>query len=304
MKSRIKRIGNKKKHNYVAYLWLLPAFILILLFSAYPLINAFILSFTNSNGQGYGNFVGFANYVELFHDEVFWICMKNVAIFTIVGILCGNFMTIFLAELLFNFKAKKTSAIFRVLFILPVLVPFVVILLVWQNIIFSKTGLINQIIIASGGEAINWYYSSPSDFFAIIATNFPWVGGTSFLIYLAGLQGINRSVFEACEMDGLSGIKRICKIDLPLIKGQLKYFLIMGVIGGLQNFDLQLIITGSGPGTSNSVNVPGLYLYDWAWGGTLSDQPRYGYASAIGVMIFIFTMGFAILNNRKPKMER
>lgn len=296
-----KPVGRKKKYNYFGYIWILPAIILIVLFSGYPLVNAFILAFTDSNGSGYGSFVGMQNFVELFKDGVFWICMKNVLIFTLVGIVVGNLMTILLAELLFNFKAKKTSAFFRILFILPVLVPSVVIMLVWENLIFSSNGLLNQLVVSMGGKPMNWYFDSATDKFAIIMTNFPWVGGVSYLIYLAGLQNINRSVLEACRMDGVTGLRRVFTIDFPLIKGQLKYFLIMGIIGGLQNFDLQLIITGAGPGTSNSVNVPGLYLYDWAWGGTLSDHPRYGYASCIGVMIFVFTMVFTAINMHEKR---
>lgn len=295
------RIHRRKKYNYWAYLWLLPAIVLIAIFSAYPLINSFVLAFTNSSGSGYGDFVGFDNFIELFNDPVFWICIKNVLIFTVVGIVCGNLMTILLAELLFNIKFKKTSAFLRVLFILPVLVPGVVIYLVWENIIFSSSGFVNQILLSMGKEAIAWYFENPYNFIAIILTNFPWVGGTSFLIYLAGLQNINKSVFEATRLDGITGLRRVFRIDLPLIKGQLKYFLIMGVIGGLQNFDIQLIITGSGPGTTNGVNVPGYYIFQLAWSGEY--DVRYGYASAIGVIIFIITIGFSIANFRKNKKE-
>ena len=291
----------RKRYNYWAFLWILPVVVLMAIFSAYPLINSFILAFTDSSGSGYGNFVGFDNFIELFQDEVFWICIKNVLIFTVVGMICGNFMTILLAELLFNVKFKKTSAFLRVLFILPVLVPSVVVLLVWENIIFSSSGLVNQMFLAMGKEPIAWYYENPYNFIAIIMTNFPWVGGTSFLIYLAGLQNINKSVFEAARLDGISGFRRVVKIDLPLIKGQLKYFLIMGVIGGLQNFDLQLIIMGSGPGTSNGVNVPGYYIFQLAWSGEY--DVRYGYASAIGVIIFLITIGFSIMNFRKNRKE-
>ena len=134
------RRRRRRHYNYWAFLWVAPVVVLVSIFSAYPLINSFILSLTNSSGSGYGDFVGLDNFVELFQDEVFWICMKNVVIFTIVGIVCGNFMTIMLAELLFNLKFKKTSAILRVLFILPVLVPSVVVLLVWENLIFSSSG--------------------------------------------------------------------------------------------------------------------------------------------------------------------
>lgn len=295
------RIHRRKKYNYWAYLWLLPAIVLIAIFSAYPLINSFVLAFTNSSGSGYGDFVGFDNFIELFNDPVFWICIKNVFIFTVVGIVCGNLMTILLAELLFNIKFKKTSAFLRVLFILPVLVPGVVIYLVWENIIFSSSGFVNQILLSMGKEPIAWYFENPYNFIAIILTNFPWVGGTSFLIYLAGLQNINKSVFEATRLDGITGLRRVFRIDLPLIKGQLKYFLIMGVVGGLQNFDIQLIITGSGPGTTNGVNVPGYYIFQLAWSGEY--DVRYGYASAIGVIIFIITIGFSIANFRKNKKE-
>ena len=295
------RIHRRKKYNYWAYLWLLPAIVLIAIFSAYPLINSFVLAFTNSSGSGYGDFVGFDNFIELFNDPVFWICIKNVFIFTVVGIVCGNLMTILLAELLFNIKFKKTSAFLRVLFILPVLVPGVVIYLVWENIIFSSSGFVNQILLSMGKEAIAWYFENPYNFIAIILTNFPWVGGTSFLIYLAGLQNINKSVFEATRLDGITGLRRVFRIDLPLIKGQLKYFLIMGVIGGLQNFDIQLIITGSGPGTTNGVNVPGYYIFQLAWSGEY--DVRYGYASTIGVIIFIITIGFSIANFRRNKKE-
>ena len=295
------RIHRRKKYNYWAYLWLLPAIVLIAIFSAYPLINSFVLAFTNSSGSGYGDFVGFDNFIELFNDPVFWVCIKNVLIFTVVGIVCGNLMTILLAELLFNIKFKKTSAFLRVLFILPVLVPGVVIYLVWENIIFSSSGFVNQILLSMGKEPIAWYFENPYNFIAIILTNFPWVGGTSFLIYLAGLQNINKSVFEATRLDGITGLRRVFRIDLPLIKGQLKYFLIMGVIGGLQNFDIQLIITGSGPGTTNGVNVPGYYIFQLAWSGEY--DVRYGYASAIGVIIFIITIGFSIANFRKNKKE-
>jgi ABC-type sugar transport system permease subunit len=261
------------------------------------------MSFTDSSLNGTGNFVGFNNFKELFSDQVFWICIKNVLIFTFVGIVCGNLMTIFLAELLFNFKPKHLGGFFRVLFIIPAVVPFIVIVLVWRYIIFSTNGFANSLLSVFMGDSftpLNWYFDVKTDMFAIILTNFPWVGGTGFLIYLAGLQGISGDVYEAAKIDGCGTFRRLVKIDMPLIAPQLKYFLVMGVIGGLQNFDLQLIITGSGVGTTNSVNVPGYYLYEMAF---LSDKTRFGYASAVGVILFIMTMGFAIWNFRQKKSE-
>jgi ABC-type sugar transport system permease subunit len=293
----------KRKYRYSAYLWILPAFLMCAVFCLYPVIDAFVMAFTDSKVGTMGQFVGFANFAELLTDQVFWICIGNVLLFTVVGIVCGNVMTIFLAELLYNFRPKRGNLFFRVLFILPSVVPFIVIVLVWRYIIFSTNGFANQLLAFftnGAAEPKNWYFSVETDKFAIIMTNFPWVGGTGFLIYLAGLQGIGKEVYEAARLDGCGWFRRVFRIDLPLIEPQLKYFLVMGVISGLQNFDLQLIITGSGVGTTNSVNVPGYYLYEAAF---LSDKTRFGYASAVGVVLFLLTMGFAIYEFRQRKSE-
>lgn len=305
----------KKKYQWQAIIWLAPALILMIIFCYYPPIKALIDSFFDTffDSATYSfvdKFVGFSNYVEIFQDKTFWICLKNVAIFTVVGLVLGNLMTIFLAELLYNLKNKKLSSIFRVLFIIPILVPSIVILLIWKYVVFGNTGLMNQIVTSLGGEAQLWYWDSQNDFiakFAIIFTNFPWVAGTSFLIYLAGLQSIPASVIEASHLDNCSTMKRIIKIDMPLIKSQLKYFLVMGVIGGLQNFDLQLIVVGA---ENDSTNVLGLYLFDRAFGtGYVAPDgglvySRFGYASAVGMIIFILTMTITIINMRTNRAKK
>lgn len=296
----------------------------LFVFSYYPTIKALYDSFFDSKviSSIGGNivvkdvFVGIDNYKEIFNDKVFWLCIKNVLIFTLIGIVLGNAMTIFLAELLFNLKNKKLSAFFRVLFIVPMLVPSLVIILIWKYVIFGNTGLMNQLMLALGQESQLWYWETDPNKewiakFAIIFTNFPWVGGTSFLIYLAGLQNIPNSVMEASQLDNCSVWKRIWKIDMPCIRSQLKYFLIMGVIGGFQNFDLQLIALGA---EYDNTNVLGLYLYDRAFGiGYITAdggliRPRFGYACAVGMIILVITMALTIMNmtlnnEKKPKKE-
>ena len=312
-----KKRPKRHKYQWRAFLWLAIPLAFLLVFSYYPPIKAFFDSFTdsrfNSATKGYETvFVGVPNYVELLQDPVFWVCVKNVVIFTLFGMVFGNLMTIFLAELLYNLKSKKLSAFFRVLFIVPILVPSLVILLIWKYVMFGSTGLMNNIVTAMGGEPQLWYWSSVDVVgkFAILFTNFPWVAGTSFLIYLAGLQGISNSVVEAAKLDHCSVWKRIWKIDLPLILPQLKYFLVMGVIGGFQNFDLQLIVVGA---ETDATNVLGLYLYDRAFGtgyvapeGTLI-RSRFGYASAVGMIILLITLVLTVLNmslNREKKPKK
>lgn len=299
------RKKNKIKIQWKAFLWMLVPFAFLIIFSYYPPIKAFFDSFFDSfynadTGTSYDKFVGIGNYVEIFNDPVFWTCVKNVIIFTLIGLICGNLMTIILAELLFNMHSKKLSAFYRVLFIIPILVPSIVVLLIWKYVVFGNNGFMNSLLIAFDKDPSLWYWSNVGfeAKFAIIFTNFPWVAGTSFLIYLAGLQNIPKSVMEASLLDNCSVWKRIRKIDLPLIVPQLKYFLVMGVIGGLQNFDLQLIVVGA---ETDATIVPGLYIYDRAFGLGFTEglaKSRFGYASAVGMILLVVTMGLTILNMR------
>lgn len=292
------KVKNKTKYEFKAFIWLSPALILLLIFSYYPPARTLMFSFTDANGSGQGDFIFLANYIELFKSAIFWKSMTNVVIFIAVGMFVGNFATILLAELLFNMKSKGVSSFFRYLFILPILVPGVVIILIWQNIVFAggDAGIANRLLSFFGGDNQNWYYDVKLAPVSIILTAFPWVAGTSFLIYLAGLQNISASIIEASKLDGANLFQRIFKIDLPLLKGQIKYFVVMGIIGGLQNINLQVLVTGSGPGTSNSTNVPAYMIYENAF-----TYDRFGYASAIGIIVFAITLVITILSMKKLK---
>lgn len=294
---------HRHKYQWQAFLWMLPAFIFLGIFCYYPPVKALIDSFFNTGSDGVTSFVGFANYGTMFSDQMFWICVKNTFVFTIVGLVLGNAMTILLAELLYNLKSKKLSGFFRILFIIPILVPSIVIILIWKYVVFGSDGFINQMIVSMGGTKQTFYWDTTNSFmvkFAIIMTNFPWVAGTSFLIYLAGLQNIPSSVIEASKLDNCNSFKRIVKVDLPLLAPQLKYFLIMGIIGGIQNFNLQLIIIQTEHEYSN---VLGLYLYNHAMGiGYNSTQ--YEYASAVGMFIFAVTLILTLISNISSRKKR
>jgi len=303
--SRNKAPRKKRKYQWEAILWLIVPIVMFAIFCYYPPIKAIFDSFFDTriiSGKATTYFNGFENYKNILSDQMFWICFKNVLIFMVIGFICGHGMNILLAELMFNYHSKKLNGAFRVLFILPILVPGLVLMLVWKYVIFGDNGLMNQLGLTFGVEHPLWYWDSENGFiakFAIIMTNFPWVGGTTFLIYLAGFQNISKSVMEASKLDNCSVWKRIRKIDLPLIRPQLKYFLVMSVIGGFQNFDLQLVIIGAEYPTSATL---GLYLYDRAFGIGYSDPTRgviterFGYASAVGVIILIITLILSIIN--------
>lgn len=294
-------VKRRHKFQWQAFIWMFPAFAFLFVFSYYPPIKAFFDSFI------YEGSLSFENYHQMFSDRVFWICVKNTFMFTLIGLLCGNLMTILLAELLYNFKSKKGTAIFRILFILPILVPGIVLILIWQFVVFGSDGLVSQLITALGGTPPTEYYTNTLDTgiaqMSIIMTNFPWVAGTSFLIYLAGLQNISTSVMEASRLDNCNTFKRIVKIDLPLLMPQIKYFLIMGIIGGIQNFNLQLIVANKW--IYDGTDVLGLYLYNYAFGqgGIPGNVARPEYACAVGMFIFSITLVLTIISNVLTKRD-
>lgn len=299
-----------KKYNNWAYLWLAPAFLLMLVFAYYPPINTLILSFTDSTNGLVGTWRGLDNYKEILFggdrmiavfqsNTVFWKAMGHVILLTAEGILVGNIMTVLLAELLYNCKSGRASKIYRYIFLITILVPGVVNMLIWKTLVFSADGLANTLLSALHLKTSLWY-SSPNFqcLLAIMLTNFPWVGGTSFLIYLAGLQNIPESIVEASILDGLGTFRRFFYIDLPFLAGQIKYFLVLGIIGGFQNFSMQLVVTGSGYGSSNAAIVPGYMLYYFAF-----IDNKYGLAAAVGMILFILTLALTILNMKKFKTK-
>ena len=132
-------VRKKKKYQYQAFIWIAPAIVLLLVFCYYPPIYSIILSFTESRKPQIGEFVGFANYVKALTDKMFWIGMRNVLVCIVVGLIAGNLLTFIIAELLNDCKSTRTSNIYRFLFIVPMVVPGLVGMLIWKNIVFNPS---------------------------------------------------------------------------------------------------------------------------------------------------------------------
>ncbi len=290
-------------------LWILPAFALMCVFCLYPVISAFTHSFTDWSGGLTASFVGFKNYGVLFKDNLFWLSLMNVTILTVVGMVIGNAASLFLAELMFNLKSRAAGA-YRFLFVLPAMVPSIVVLLLWQKLILSgsSAGVMNTVLRAFGLKSTEWFASKNTFvvFVSIFLYGFPWMGGTSFLIYLAGLNGIDQSIIEASKLDKLGTFRRVFLIDMPMIMGQIKYFLVMGFIGGLQNYTMQYAITNGGPGKvigdmQSGTMVPGYYIYQLICGTQKEGVGSYGYACAMGMIMFVIIMAITVVNNKVVK---
>ncbi|MFR1553770.1 MAG: carbohydrate ABC transporter permease [Coriobacteriales bacterium] len=285
-----------KKSDLFGYFWILPAFLLICVFSVYPALSALLHSFTEWDLVNV-EFIGIDNFKRLFSDKIFWKSCGNLLILMSTGLVLGNLAPLTLAELLHNLKSEKWSNAYRFIFVIPTLVPGMVNMLIWTKIVFNPfpSGLVNSILGSLfGASAKGWYFDENLALLSMVLTGFPWAAGTSFLIYLAGLNNISESVYEALDLDGITAWKRVFYIDLPLLKSQIKYFVMMGIIGAMQSFSMQLAFTKGGP--NYATTVPGYYMYDRAFFGS-----EFGYAAAIGFFLFVVTLIVTIINNKFMK---
>ena len=132
------------------------------------------------------------------------------------------------------------------------------------------------------GEVVDFLNDPKWVISTIIILGFPWTNGTSILIYISGLNAISEEVIEASRLDNCSTLKRIFKIDFPLLLGQVRYFFIFGLIGLLQDYSIQIVLTNGGPGYSTYV-LGGIYKLAFTSG-------RYGHASAIGMFLFVIIL--------------
>ena len=193
-------------------------------------------------------------------------------------------MAIIGAELIFNLPSKLGN-VWKYLFIIPMIVPFTVSILIWGFIYNPYLGVLNQFlsIIGLGNFTLPWLGSSNTVLYAVALVGFPFMGTLQFLIILTSLQSIDSSILDASRIDGASILKRIFRIDLPLIMDKIILAIMLTIIGDFQAFTNFFILTGGGPGTSSL--VPALYLYDAAF-----QRGTLGYACTIGVILAIISL--------------
>ena len=217
--------------------------------------------------------------------------MANMAFFTFFAVAVRLSLPLIVAKLIHSIHSERWRHFYRILFLVPIVVPGVAIMLIWGGMIYSSQGFINEFLrlIGMGDLARGWLTNPGTALVAVAMVGFPFIGGFEVLIYYAGLSGIPESVNEAALLEGCVGIRKFFLIDIPMVLSQLKLILILTVIAGVQGFEGLIILTGGGPGYRTS--VPGLMMYFNAF-----SFQRFGYACAVGVFLFALIFTLTIIN--------
>jgi multiple sugar transport system permease protein len=243
------------------------------------------ISFTDWKLFGVSKWIGLENYRLVSQDYIFWKSLWNTFYYTIIGVPLGIAAGYLLAVLL-NAKVKFMGA-FRTLFYLPSLVPAVANSLLWLLIFQPQFGLANAMLSALGLPVSDWIASETMVKPALIIMSL-WGAGGGMVIYLAGLQGVPTSLYEAAEMDGAGRWKKFWNVTVPMTSHVIFFNLIMGMIGSFQVFTQSYVMSNGGPNYASLFMVQ--YLYQNAF-----KYFNMGYASAIAWVLFVIILIFTAI---------
>ncbi|HZO86871.1 MAG TPA: sugar ABC transporter permease [Chthonomonadaceae bacterium] len=275
----------------LSYLFLLPTFLFLAVFNYFPALSGLYHAFTEWETGSSARFIGLENFRRMAQDEFLRLSIVNQVWLLVANLLKTLVVPLAVAEMLFHLRSRRVQYVLRTLFLVPMVVPGMVGVLLWGFIYDPNIGLLNNALTAIGLKGLtrawlgDWHTALP----ALVGVGFPWIGGLALLIYLAGLMSIPQDVRDSSAVDGASDWRRFWAIDLPLLRGQMKLLAVLTIIGTLQDFGSILVLTGGGPGLAT--HVPALHMYYQAF-----RFGHYGYASAIGFVLFLVILAFTVAN--------
>ena len=285
---------SKVQKNKYGYLFIAPFIIGFLLFGLYPVYNTIALSFTNTSMmKPNADFVGLLNFQRLLSDRTFLTAIKNTWSLWVMNFIPQLGIALLLAVWFTNTRLKiKGGGFWRMLFYLPnLMMPASIAALFFS--LFSFYGPVNQILVRNGflPEAIN-FIESPAVMRGLVVFIQWWMWfGQTTIILMAAMTSISVSIYEAALADGANGWQMFRFITLPLIKPVMIYVLVTSLVGGMQMFDIPMLLTDGRGSPSNSILTNNILMYIKF----RSSQGLIGSASTVGVVVFIMTSFVALL---------
>jgi multiple sugar transport system permease protein len=264
------------------YLFILPWAVGFFLFTLGPIVASLLLSFARYDMILPARFVGLANFRELFQDPLFYTSLYNTLYIAVLAVPLGLISSFFIAILL-N-RELRGMAVYRTLYYIPSIVPAVASASLWLYLLQPQWGLINGFIEFFGIDGPGWLASEIWSKPAIIMM-MVWGSGGTMVIYLAALQDISQSLYEACEIDGGNWLAKFRYVTLPLMTPTIFFTLVMSIIGTFQVFSAIFVLTDGMGGPVNSTLVYLIYLYRNAF-----SFFRMGYASSMAWILFVIIL--------------
>lgn len=281
---------NRKK--LTPYFFVIPGLVIILLFVYYPIVQNLIYSVLDWDlFSGSKEFIGLKNYRKLFESDAFWVAFKNNLWYISISLFFQVGISLVIAAILENMRMKKLSAVYRTTFFIPSLISLTVIGLLF-TFVFEPQGILNTFLRSVGLDSLarGWLGDEKTAIFSVVAVS-QWKSiGYTIMLLIVAIQRIPQEIIEAATLDGASRLKSFFHITIPMIKDTILTVMIITTSGGFLVFNEIYIITNGGPYGSSEVLSTILYKNAFVHG-------KIGYASAIGNVILLFSVIFALIQN-------
>lgn len=277
------------------YGFIMPALILLVIFSILPILVAFVISFTDMNLISLGdfsalNFVGLDNYIAVLKDPLFLKSVSNTVVYVVIGVPLVIACSLGTA-LLINFSQAKIFVAFRLIFYTPSITNVIAVAIIWSYLYNPQFGFFNYLLSFLHIPPIQWLQDPAIAKYSLIILAVWKAIGINMIIFLAALQGIPREYYEASELDGASRWQQLYKITIPLLKFALFFVTVTTLIGWLQFFEEPFIMTEGGP--LNSTMSISLYIYNNGF-----KFSNFGFASAASFILFIAIVVITLIQFR------
>ena len=277
---------------------IVPLVIVLAVFSVYPLIQLFFMSFakiTISGSARLWEWVGLENYVRMFADAGFWTAVGNTLIYVFVSMGVEIFLGLSLA--LLTTKIKRGAGLYRTILMLPLLVPPIAIATSWRLIYNANFGLINKLSISLGWGQQYWLSEPRAALPAVIAVSVWYWTAYSFILLLAGLQNIPHEIYESASIDGANGRQKFLRMTLPLLKPALAVTIMFRAVNAFKVFDIVYALTGGGPGLATE--VINTYVYN-----IFISQQRLGYGASLATTAIVLVGAIALTYSKASGVQR
>lgn len=279
----------KKRIDAFPYLMCLAALILFTLFVVVPFTVGIYTSFFKWDGFSDMEFNGFKNYLYVFKDDIYWKAIRNTFVYAILVTVLKNVIAFFLASVLVKKFFGRT--LFRTAIYIPVTLSYIVIGILWVWIYNPTFGLLNSLLTGLGLEnlILGWLSDAKVALFAVIVVDvWKWIG-YHMVLYIAGLQGVPKDLYEAAEIDGASNFAKLRYVTLPMVNATIVINVLMSITGAfVSNYDIVYIMTDGGPYHSTEVSLT--YIMKTAF-----TDYNFGKANAMSVILFLMVLVFGFI---------
>lgn len=292
-----KKLNIRRERNFVLA-FALPALIMFFIFRFLPSIVGLAISFFRWKGVSLNmDFIGLQNYVTMFKDEYFYNALKNFMIMYAVSTIIIFGLALAVAVLLTGNRLREKN-MYRVLLYFPTVIPAVIINIVWMGMFNPNIGVLNDILGWFSIEPVNWLGNQATALGAVAFVMVWKALGFYMVLFMAAIENIPKHIFEAANIDGCRSIRQTFKITIPLIWEQIRTSLIFFIVTTVGvGFNVVFMMTKGGP--MRATEILPTYMYKLSFGG----DGRFGYASAVAVMILIITSTIALIIMRVTKRE-